>query len=103
MKCTFLGAKIAAFIETAKRILLKSVKGFEKVRPFPAPLPDIQQIGLPSRSVWISGSGHNSSSQCFSTTMMDVWVDWASCSSRRLPIASCSGRPSMKTTRTNFR
>ena len=32
MKCAFLGAKIAALIETAKRILLKSVKGFEKVR-----------------------------------------------------------------------
>ena len=32
MKCAFLGTKIAASFETAKRILLKSVKGFEKVR-----------------------------------------------------------------------
>lgn len=32
MKCAFIGAKIAVPIETAKRILLKSVKGFEKVR-----------------------------------------------------------------------
>ena len=31
MKCAFLDAKIAVPIETAKRILLKSVKGFEKV------------------------------------------------------------------------
>ena len=56
MKCAFLGAKIAAFVETAKRNLLKSVKGFEKVRPFPAPLPDIQQISLLMHSVWISGT-----------------------------------------------
>ena len=32
MKCAFLGTKIAASFETAKRNLLKSVKGFEKVR-----------------------------------------------------------------------
>jgi hypothetical protein len=32
MKCAFPEAKIAAPIETAKRNLLKSVKGFEKVR-----------------------------------------------------------------------
>ena len=32
MKCAFLGTKIAASFETAKRILLKDVKGFEKVR-----------------------------------------------------------------------
>ena len=32
MKCAFLGTKIAASFETAKRILLKSVKEFEKVR-----------------------------------------------------------------------
>lgn len=32
MKCAFLSTKIAASFETAKRILLKSVKGFEKVR-----------------------------------------------------------------------
>ena len=32
MKCAFLDAKIAAFLETAKRILLKDVKGFGKVR-----------------------------------------------------------------------
>ena len=30
MKCAFLGTKIAASFETAKRILLKDVKGFEK-------------------------------------------------------------------------
>ena len=30
MKCAFPGAKIAAYFETAKRNLLKSVKGFEK-------------------------------------------------------------------------
>ena len=32
MKCAFLGTKIAASFETAKRNLLKSVKGFENVR-----------------------------------------------------------------------
>jgi len=32
MKCSFLGAKIAAYFETTKRILLKDVKGFGKVR-----------------------------------------------------------------------
>lgn len=32
MKCAFLGTKIAASFETAKRNLLKNVKGFEKVR-----------------------------------------------------------------------
>ena len=32
MKCAFLDTKIAASLETAKRNLLKSVKGFEKVR-----------------------------------------------------------------------
>ena len=32
MKCAFLSTKIAASFETAKRILLKVVKGFEKVR-----------------------------------------------------------------------
>ncbi len=32
MKCAFLGAKIAAYFETTKRILLKDVKGFGKVR-----------------------------------------------------------------------
>ena len=32
MKCAFLRTKIAASFETAKRNLLKSVKGFEKVR-----------------------------------------------------------------------
>ena len=31
MKCAFLGTKIAASFETAKRILLKDVKGSEKV------------------------------------------------------------------------
>lgn len=31
MKCAFLGTKIAASFETAKRILLKVVKGSEKV------------------------------------------------------------------------
>jgi len=41
MKCAFLGTKIAASFETAKRIMLKVVKGSEKVRskgygpPFP--------------------------------------------------------------------
>ena len=32
MKCAFPSTKIAASFETAKPILLKSVKGFEKVR-----------------------------------------------------------------------
>ena len=32
MKCALLDAKIAALFETVKRILLKDVKGFEKVR-----------------------------------------------------------------------
>ena len=32
MKCAFLGTKIAASFETAKRIMLKVVKGSEKVR-----------------------------------------------------------------------
>ena len=32
MKYTFLTTKIAALEKTAKRILLKDVKGFEKVR-----------------------------------------------------------------------
>ena len=32
MKCAFLSTKIAASFETAKRFLLKVVKGFEKVR-----------------------------------------------------------------------
>ena len=32
MKCAFLGTKIAASFETAKRKMLKDVKGFEKVR-----------------------------------------------------------------------
>lgn len=31
MKCAFLGTKIGGPFETAKRILLKDVKGFEKV------------------------------------------------------------------------
>ena len=32
MKCAFLGTKIGGSFETAKRILLKDVKGFEKER-----------------------------------------------------------------------
>ena len=32
MKCAFLGTKIGGPFETAKRIMLKSVKGCEKVR-----------------------------------------------------------------------
>ena len=32
MKCALLDAKIAALFETAKRNMLKDVKGFEKVR-----------------------------------------------------------------------
>ena len=32
MKCAFLSTKIGGPFETAKRILLKDVKGFEKVR-----------------------------------------------------------------------
>ena len=32
MKCAFLGTKIGGPFETAKRFLLKDVKGIEKVR-----------------------------------------------------------------------
>jgi hypothetical protein len=45
MKCAFLGTKIAASFETAKRILLKSVKG-DEVMSYPNHQPPLGGTGF---------------------------------------------------------
>lgn len=58
MKCTFMGAKIAAFFETAKRILLKDVKGFGKVRFTLSRAPSAYpSMPLPHRLHMVSWTG----------------------------------------------
>lgn len=59
MKCAFLGTKIAASFEAAKRNLLKSVKGFEKVRSKGyGPLFHSEQNSLPGPTLRSCPAGH---------------------------------------------
>lgn len=56
MKCAFLSAKITAFFETAKRILLKDVKGFGKVR-FTLPRTPSAYPSMPHRLHMVAWTG----------------------------------------------
>ena len=57
MKCAFPSTKIAVSFETAKPILLKSVKGFEKVRsglidhPLELHAKDMADVGFPEANL----------------------------------------------------
>ena len=57
MKCAFPSTKIAASFETAKPILLKSVKEFEKVRsglidhPLELHAEDMADVGFPEANL----------------------------------------------------